>query len=127
MAEEPTRGREEEEEERSGTYMDYEPSTDPLVKETARKVRRVGYIVAVILIIWLNAPIIIGVVSGAIAGEVKDPYSERDIDPKDRESDCEKWGFELLQAAPSAERDTQRGTWTQRCSAQNPEIAARFK
>ena len=113
----------EEDEERSGAYMDYEPSDDPLVKKTARKVRTIGYVTAVFCIVWLNLPIIIDVVGGAVSGDVRDPYTKRVVDSDQRQDDCRKWAFELIAAGPGKEDSGELKTWRERCADRHEELA----
>ncbi len=89
-----------EEEERSGSYLSGDASTDPVVVRTARNVRRVGYIIAVVGILATTVPILIGVFRGVIVQEVRDPYTGRAIPTRDTrrdQTDCAAWGMELVQ------------------------------
>ncbi len=115
------------EEERSGAYMDYKPSDDPLVKGTARKVRAVGYVVAVILILWLTVPIIITVVQNSISGQVYDPQTGRLVASDLRQPDCERWAFELFDAPASEARTAALPEWRTRCAELLPELDKRLK
>ena len=111
--------------ERSGAYIDFEPSDEPIVKETARKVRRIGYAVAVVFLVWMNAPIIIDVISGALSGEARDPYSQRIVGADQRVDDCKKWAFELLDAKSAGGDEVT--SWRERCSDRYPALANRLE
>lgn len=128
MAEEPRDDAQtapEEEEERSGSYMEFEPSTDPVVRSTARTVRRIGFTITGVLILWMNIPILIGVIGGALANEARDPDSGRVIPANYPHNDCERWGLELLEASP---RDPEAvAAWSAGCASAQPEIAASLK
>lgn len=111
---------------RSGIYMEFEPDQDPVVVRTARQVRRVGFALAFLCIIWLSLPINIAVVQGILNGEIIDPESKRTVEADVRVEDCLTWGHDLM-ANPQRAAEEERQRWLTRCGARHPELAGRLK
>ena len=109
----------EEEPERSGSFVSDDASRDPVVVRTARNVRRVGYTVALIGIIYMVVPVTIGIISGISNNEIIDPYTDRAVADRNlprHRSDCRGWGLDLLEARARGELDeSARVDWWSRC------------
>lgn len=113
------------EEERSGTYLGREPSSDPLVRSTARTVKRIGYPILCAVILWLTIPILYGVVHGVWVGQVWDPQSKRPISIHESREDCHAWGSKLLaEHGTSAFTPEEAQKWSAACGALEPEWRA---
>lgn len=108
-----------EEEERSGIYMEFEPSKDPVVISTARRVRQIGFTIAGLLTLWVSTPVVIAVVSGVSSGTVVDPISKRPVAADYRLDDCRQWGLELIKNGGA---DKDRADWKTRCGSANPDL-----
>lgn len=111
---------------RSGIYMEFEPDQDPVVVRTARQVRRLGFALAIVCIIWISLPINIAVVQGILNGAIIDPESKRTVEADVRVDDCVTWGHDLM-AGPDLATEEERQRWLTRCADRHPLIAGRLK
>lgn len=112
--------------ERSGSYLGSDPvSTRPLVVKTAKMVRRVGYTVAVLIMVWLSIPIILGAYRGALSGDAHDPYTGRPLIEGGPPSDCEGWGAELVGHRNRGRLEPgELEVWREACGSAHPEVDA---
>lgn len=113
----------EEEQERSGGYIGKEASTDPVVRKTAKLVRRVGFTFMALLFVWTIGPIFVAVIGGLMKGTVYDPVSHRLVDQDTRANDCKVWGLDILSMKVGEEQKTQ---WLENCGEAHPLIADRL-
>ena len=59
---------------------------EPAVERRARKVRRVAYVIAVVIGTWLVLAIVFSVASGLLHQEVEDPFTRERVLPHRPES-----------------------------------------
>lgn len=113
----------EEPQERSGGYIGKEASSDPVVRATAKLVRRLGFAFLALVLAWTVGPIFVAVIGGLMAGEVRDPVSHRSVDQDTVADDCKVWGLDLLAMADSGDEIAQ---WRANCADAHPLIAERL-
>ena len=126
--------------ERSGSYLGGEASTDPVVIATARRIRRVGYVVLVIVTICLVLPLLVGVISGVLNNEAWDAWTGARVDTQSVEGDpghfnavsCNGAGVKLIDEIGSVKPTTPAQlkvsvgdkfkAWSGICAAREPNL-----
>ncbi len=110
-------------EERSGVYLGQNPSQDPQVRATARTVRNFSYPILLSVSAWVSIPILIGVIGGVFAGEVRDPVTKRAISSQTRGNDCHTWAIELVKAKQTTGKTpAEIDVWKEHCRGEEPDL-----
>lgn len=94
----------------------------------ARKLRRLGYAVFGTLTLYLAIPMLFGAISGAMSGEIWDPYTDEHLSTQQSTA---RWCYEessrLIQQAGTMNSLTRRWEeparqWTAKCREKHPDL-----